>query len=254
MLQLLGDGQVIAEGVTTEELAGYQSEVGREPERYALRVLVSDGSQKAEVAVRDPLPHALFHHLEMAYIRDLDGDSRAEATVLDFTGGAHCCFDYHIFASEHNGVRERDAFTLGNGAIERVEDLDGDGVSEMVAGDDRLALVAGLAMAATPFLPLVLCLQEDKTFSDCTARFPALVEESAAHYEELMASPENNELTRQAAAVGVYAHYARLGRPQDGLYRIASRCLECLRFVEQHRDEIGERLRESRPMHLEASP
>lgn len=255
VLQLLRDRQVVAEGSSTDQFAaGYQSEIEREPDRYALRVLVSDGTQKTEVAVRDPLPHALFHHLEMAYVRDLDGDSRPEAIVLDFTGGAHCCSNYYIFASDASGIHTLDTLALGNGEIQRIGDLDGDGIAEIVAGDDRLALVDDIAMAATPFLPLVLCLQEDKTFSDCTARFPALVEESAAHYEELMASPENDELTRQAAAVGVYAHYARLGRPQDGLYRIASRCLECLQFVEQHRAEIDERLRQERPLHPTASP
>lgn len=130
--------------------------------------------------------------------------------------------------------------------------MDGNGIAEIVAYDDRLALVDVIAMAATPFLPPVLCLQRDKTFPDCTARFPALVAESAAHYEELMASPDKQ--TRQAATVGVYAHHARLGRPQNGLYRIASRCLECLRFVEQHRAKIDERLRAEHPAHLTASP
>lgn len=254
VLQLLRDGDVIAEGSSTDELTPYQGEVELEPDRYRLKAVISDGAHTAELSIRDPLPIALFHHLVIDRVQDLDSDGRPEAILLDYTGGAHCCFDYHIFASERDRVPELDAFTLGNGAIQRVEDLDGDGLSEIVAGDDRLALVAGLAMAATPFLPLVLCQPDDSVFRDCTTYFPALVEESALYYEHVMTSTESDQTSRLAEAIGVYAHYARLGREQDGLYRIASRCLECLRFVEQNRAEIDERLRESRPVHLETSP
>ncbi len=254
VLQLLRDGDVLANGSNTDELAPYQDEVELEPDRYRLKALVSDGAHTAELSIGDPLPIALFHHVEIDGVQDLDSDGWPEAIVLDFTGGAHCCFNYHIFASEPNRVRELDALTLGNGSIQRVEDLDGDGLSEIVASDDRLALVAGLAMATAPFLPIVLCQPQEGVFRDCTTRFPALVEESAAYYEPEMTRAESDQTSRLAAAIGVYAHYARLGREQDGLYWIASRYLECLRFVEQHRAEIDARLRESCPVHLGTSP
>lgn len=253
-MQLLREGQVIAEGATTEDLVSYQSEVGREPDRYTLRVLVSDGVRTAELAIKDPLPFSLFHFIGIGYVHDLDSDGRPEAIVYDFTGGAHCCSQYFIFASDASGIHTLDAFALGNGGIQRIDDLDGDGTPEILAVDDRLALVAGMAFANMPFLPLVLCVGEDRTLDDCTAQFPKVVEQSAAHYEDLLSRPESDETTRQAAAIGVYAHYARLGRPQDGLYRIATRCLDCLGFVEQHRTEIDERLREERPTPLTASP
>ena len=251
VLQLLRDGEVIAEGATMQELAVYQAEIEREPNRYGLRVLVSDGRQTAELFLNDPLPFALLHSIGIAYISDLHGDGQPEVIVSDFTGGAHCCTHYHIFASDASGIRLLDALDLGSGRLEQVDDLDGDGVPELLASDDRLALVDDLAMAETPFLPLVLCLAEDNTVRDCTTQFSGLIEQSAARYEEMMANPENDELLRRAAAVGVYAHYARLGRPQEGLYRIVTRCLDCVGFVEQYRAEINERVRAARPYHLE---
>ncbi|MCM8747891.1 hypothetical protein NET02_01880 [Thermomicrobiaceae bacterium CFH 74404] len=254
LLQLLRDGQVIAEGATSHELASYEPEVGREPDRYALRVLVSDGLESTELPVNDPMPFALFHFIGIGYVHDLDGDWRDEAIVHDFTGGAHCCSNYYILASDASGITTLDAIALGNGGIQGIGDLDGDGTAEILAVDDRLLMFGEIPLALAPYLPLVLCLVGDRTLEDCTTRFPVVVEQSATHYEDMLSHPESDEIVRQAAAIGVYAHYARIGRAQEGLQRIASRCPQCLQFVEQHRAEIDERLREERPLRLTASP
>jgi hypothetical protein len=66
---------------------------------------------------------------------DLDGDGRADAIELSFTGGAHCCYRVAIRLSS-TGVRVALPFELdGGGPGPRdtlaVGDLDGDGLADL---------------------------------------------------------------------------------------------------------------------------
>lgn len=133
-----------------DDLATAASRLDIDPQRARVVAVVSDGLDTVDIAIPDPPPHALTHVVALDRVVDLDGDGRTEAVLLDYTGGVHCCFTYRVLSSEPTGITETDAFSLGSGAIQRVTDLDGDGLAELVGGDDRLALVADLPMATTP--------------------------------------------------------------------------------------------------------
>ncbi|MDR7414196.1 MAG: hypothetical protein QN202_08440 [Armatimonadota bacterium] len=189
---------------------------------------------------------------------DTDGDGRPEAVVEGFTGGAHCCFVYLVFESRPGAVHQLDRFDLGNGRLERAEDLDRDGRSELLAGDDRLAYFDDLPFAYSPMLPLVLCRSREGRFEDCTERFPRLLsseleratrslEDKVRRLRTQAADREVTELVARSEALTVFVLTDRLGKPEDGRARVRRLCPACLHWLDRHSEELSQVLRSPRP-------
>jgi hypothetical protein len=76
------------------------------------------------------------HRVEVvAPVTDLNGDGLPDAIVHLYSGGAHCCSSYTILSLEPGGPRAIFDYDAGNDGI-RPQDLDGDGVAELLTGDD----------------------------------------------------------------------------------------------------------------------
>jgi hypothetical protein len=90
--------------------------------------------------------------------------------VQDWSGGAHCCFDYHVLHVEGVQVRTEATIRAGDCAL-RVADLDHDGTFELIACDSRFAYAFDLPFAESPLLPLVYARQ-DRAYAPDNRRFP----------------------------------------------------------------------------------
>jgi hypothetical protein len=200
---------------------------------------------------------------------DLDGDGRDEAVVFHFTGGAHCCSEYWIFSGGPAGIRLIDAFTLGNAGIGEIRDLDGDGIPELLAADDRLAYFGDLPYAASPFLPLVLCRTRSGAFAglyvDCTPSFPDRLQEAAQEFEEALrmamnepspdaGEPSGMETRRHWAALGMVAASRRAGDGVASRALVRTLCPDCDRWLLANGAELERQLARVQPEHLDPTP
>lgn len=217
----------------------------------AVEIVLEDGLGNAyNVASVDP-EAMQWEKWDVEFVADLNGDGVVEAIVLHFTGGAHCCFEYWIFSQGPSGIQLDDAFLLNNGAIGEVQDLDGDGVLELSASDDRLAYFPDLSYADSPFLPLVLCRFVEGTYHDCTPQFPERLQESARDYEQALSDAvqrQGEDYEKRSPALGLLASYMRLGMEDEGWSKVDSLCPECADWLGENASELAERLRYAQPM------
>jgi hypothetical protein len=216
-----------------------------------LHVLLEDGLSPDAylVAAVDP-ELAEFEQWGVDRTVDADGDGREEAIVFHYTGGAHCCSEYAVFASGDDGIELLDTFSLGNAGINDVQDLDGDGVPELIAGDDRLAYFDDLPYAVSPFLPLVLCRSPDGTYHDCTPDFPTFLTDNATDYEETLrqaVAEGRYEEEQRSAALALYFSYLRLGMAAEGESRVTALCPDCWRWLTGYAGEVDRLLAVEQP-------
>jgi hypothetical protein len=68
-------------------------------------------------------------------VTDLNGDGVPDAIVRTHSGGAHCCSTYRIVSLDAQGPRVLLEYAAGNDGL-KPRDVDGDGVAELVTGDD----------------------------------------------------------------------------------------------------------------------
>jgi hypothetical protein len=109
-------------------------------------------------------------------VQDLDGDGEPEVIVDLYTGGAHCCFVSRFYRWTGTGYVPADR-NFGDPGY-RIDDLDGNGVKELVTADYRF----GYAFTAFAFslLPVRVYDLRAGRWELVTQHFPALIRKDAA--------------------------------------------------------------------------
>lgn len=143
---------------------------------------------------------------------DIDNDGQKEAVIDYYTHGAHCCFEYYIYGKESAGLQLIQSISLGEYSNPMFQDINKDGLPEIVALNDSLAYFAGLCHACSPSLPLVLCYR-NKKFSDCTDEFPVIIDQAIK--KNLMKS-EKDESLRKGIALQYLALHIIKGKKEEG--------------------------------------
>jgi hypothetical protein len=236
----------------TQQALQPQWAVTKRPSDGQMQILLGDGVSTYIMATVD-LQWTELERWDVDFVADLNADGIDEAIVNHYTGGAHCCFEYWTFSGGQGGIQFDDAFSLTNGGIGTVEDLDGDGIPELDASDDRLAYFTDLGFVGTPFLPLVLCRTAEGTYSDCTTRFPQKLQESADKFEGHLRDAvqrQAEEIEKRYAALGLLVSYMRIGMDDEGWSKVGSLCPECESWLGENVSELAERLRYMQPVPL----
>ncbi len=92
-------------------------------------------------------------------VLDMDGDGEDELYVEFYSGGAHCCSSAYVFEKDGDGVKIVAGVFSGNSGVS-MEDVDGDGDTELVLWDDVLAYDF-TPYVATPWAIVVLSRDDD---------------------------------------------------------------------------------------------
>jgi hypothetical protein len=93
-----------------------------------------------------------------------------QVIVQDWSGGAHCCFDYHVLSVQAAEVRQEGTIRGGDCSL-RVADLDQDGNLELIACDSRFAYAFDLPFAESTLVPVIYTFRE-RAYAADNRRFP----------------------------------------------------------------------------------
>jgi subtilisin-like proprotein convertase family protein len=145
-------------------------------------------------------------------VRDLDG-GEPEVLLDLFTGGAHCCSVTLILRWDAATQRYRSTVGYWGNYGRRLVDLDGDGLPEFVASDERFVytFTAYVFSAA----PIQIWSYRAGKFRDVTRRYPKEIEKHAASLGRWFlrrTKPEKDTDLRSYVAAYVADQYL-LGRP-----------------------------------------
>jgi len=215
------------------------------PSGAQVDVVLEDGLGNKHTIVSVDPQWTQFERWGVDSIADLDADGVEDVIVFHFTGGAHCCSEYLVFSETPAGIQRDDYFSLGNGGIGTVEDLNGDGIPELSGWDDRLSYFADLPYAASPSLPLVLCRTAEDKYADCMAQFPERMQEAADGFEAELREAVQSQATdeeKRRAALGLVTAYLLLAPTDEGWTKVRNLCPECEDWLMQNQAELENRL------------
>ena len=132
--------------------------------------------------------------------------------VQDWSGGAHCCFDYHVFLVEGVHVRREGLIRAGDCSL-RAADLDHDGALELIACDSRFAYAFDLPFAESPLVPVIYTFRE-KTFVADNRKYPQVFRYRIAHERRRLQEAEQAGDSRGArrSVISLLLHMLYVGR------------------------------------------
>ncbi len=149
--------------------------------------------------------------------------------VQDWSGGAHCCFDYHVLHVQGTQVRREGTIRAGDCSL-RAADLDQDGALELIACDARFAYAFDLPFAESPLVPVVYTFR-DRAYAADNRRFPQVYQFRIAQERRRLLEAERASDARGArrAVLSLLLHALYAGRVTeawcafDRAYRWADR-------------------------------
>ena len=136
------------------------------------------GFMTCQATIRSSEGKIVFEHndwgMEIDSItgRDVNGDGIPDAVLVSFSGGAHCCWTYHIVSLGKNpGLLAE----FENRSTASFEDLNGDGKTEVLIRDGGFDEGFGLSHPFSPF-PLLIVRLNGAKFEDAGSRFWSVYE------------------------------------------------------------------------------
>jgi hypothetical protein len=149
--------------------------------------------------------------------------------VQEWSGGAHCCFDYHVLHVLGTQVRREGTIRGGDCSL-RVADLDQDGTLELIACDARFAYAFDLPFVESPLVPVIYTFR-DRAYVAANRRFPQVYQFRITQERRRLAEAERASDARGArrAILSLLLHTLYAGRVTeawcafDRAYRWADR-------------------------------
>jgi hypothetical protein len=135
-----------------------------------------------------------------------------DVIVQEWSGGAHCCFDYHVLHIQGTQIR-RDGTIRGGDCSLRVADLLQDGSLELIGCDARFADAFDLPFAESPLVPVIYTFH-DRAYVADNRRFPQVYHFRIAQERRRLAEAERASDARGArrAVLSILLHTLYAGR------------------------------------------
>ncbi len=168
---------------------------------------------------------------------DVTGDGIKEIIIEYYSGGAHCCYDY-IFIDIRDGIKEIWRLEAGNGSIAGIEDIDGDGINEIITLCDCLAYFDELPYYVYRPLPRIF-KYKGGSFKECTLEYPWIFDDFEEEYcEGIKEATEPEE--EKSSYLALLSIYILKGEILQGS-RIAQQCgasQETVEWFMRYREEL----------------
>ena len=227
--QLAATGLKLKEAVeasldgTAHHLAAiFQREKAKAPnEAFELRIIEDDGHASKTIFKRDDFffSFALAGEPNKLNATDLNGDGLKEIIVQSSSGG-NC---WSCNPTEIYRVRNHKAELIAAGPIQRLADLNADGIQELLVTDARWESYDDLSHAASPGAVMVYAWRDGRyvyasrdfaTFYDAELkRMRAMIEEAKSQ----ITADEYSDEAYVGLAIGLALTYAHMGDAERGL-------------------------------------
>jgi hypothetical protein len=154
-----------------------------------------------------------FYNLGRTPLRRVTG---RHVIVQEWSGGAHCCFDYHVLHLQGTEVRREGTIRAGDCTL-RVADIDQDGDLELISCDSRFAYAFDLPFADSPLVPLVYAFGE-RSYQAESRRYPQVYRFRIAQERRRLAEAEQARDGRAArrAVISLLLHRLYAGQVTEG--------------------------------------
>lgn len=159
---------------------------------------------------------------------DLDADGETEYLVTVLGRGA---YSYEIIlAIDYDAAKDEfrifDRIGFRSSAFDRWDDLEGDGIPEMVAKDEGFHYESGGGGADAVFSPLKIFHYNGEKFVSVTQDYPELIEQDAQGWLESI----ENDADGQGQFGSIYAAYLAdmylLGKKEEGIQVFWDKCMQ----------------------------
>jgi hypothetical protein len=227
--QLAATGLKLKEAVeasldgTAHHLAAiFQREKAKAPnEAFELRIIEDDGHASKTIFKRDDFffSFALAGEPNKLNATDLNGDGLKEIIVQSSSGG-NC---WSCNPTEIYRVRNHKAELIAAGPIQRLADLNADGIQELLVTDARWESYDDLSHAASPGAVMVYAWRDGRyvyASRDFATFYDAELKRMRAMIEEAKSQITVDEYSDEAyvgLAIGLALTYAHMGDAERGL-------------------------------------
>jgi hypothetical protein len=212
-------------------------------EAFELRIIEYDG-QKASTILRRSEFFFTFAAVEgMAALNatDINSDGLKEVIVQSSSGG-NC---WSCNPTEIYRVSNHRAELIAAGPIQKIIDLDGDGVKELIVADTRWEMYDDLSHAASPWAVMIYAWRNGRyvyASSDFPAYYKGELQKLRAAIEEAKAditSEDGSDDFYVGRAIALAISYAHMGEPEQGLKEMEAALRMNARSVAQSKRREG---------------
>jgi hypothetical protein len=210
------------DGTSRHLAAIFQQEKPKAPNQaYELRIIESDGRASRTIFKRTDFffSFTLAGAPNKLNATDLNGDGRKEIIVQSSSGG-NC---WSCNPTEIYQVRDHKADLLAAGPIQKLADLDGDGLQELLVTDTRWESYADLSHAASPAAVMVYALRNAKyvyVSRDFAGFYKGEISRIRASLEEAKAQITADDYSDEVyvgLSIGLALTYTHMGEIERGL-------------------------------------
>jgi hypothetical protein len=181
-----------------------------------IRVLRADHTEALVAREETGWEHVVLEGFRLAFYNlarhPLRRGPGLSVIVQDWSGGAHCCFDYYVLNVHGTAVRREGVIRSGDCEL-RVADIDNDGSLELIGCDARFAYAFDLPFAESPLLPVVYAYRERAYVAD-NRRFPQVFRYRIARDRRRLAEAQQarDDRAARAASISLLLHLLYAGR------------------------------------------
>ncbi len=225
--------------ITIDELLVDKPE--EHPDLLASRMTIMDTAGKSENVMRIRSGGGILK----PKCEDINNDGIPELIFQTGYLWADCCFTQYIYELKEQ-PKLIYSFELGNARVLNFQDINSDGVKEIIAGEDRSADWS-FCYTCSPWLEYVFCSKDGK-YQDCTMDFPFFIKDKLkAHKDsldkELKNKNSNKDLLRDA--LGVWGNALLLGEGNKWWKYLKTRLpAEDYKWLKKNKQEFEEAVRE----------
>jgi hypothetical protein len=205
---------------------------------YSLRIEENEGGQVARILLAGRTLVEVRDFLLEVSLVEVTGRPPKELLLTGYSGGAHCCTTHYLFTQE-GGLRNLLYQEWGDGGIQEVRDLDGDGRGELIALW-VYAYFGDLSFAYSPGVYRVYAY-DGMAFHEVTRKFPVPALQAMRAYREdfLNARSSGDLLGMRGSALGYWLNALVIGQGAEAKrWLMESAPPEVRSWLLQHEEEI----------------
>ncbi len=174
------------------------------------KALIKDLNGNVKVEIKDvliePDPKENISGWAPGTLLDVDKDGLEDLVLRTYSAGAHCCYTYQIFSLGKVLKKLGELKLMDYGETIKLQDLDGNGQWQIIAGNAKFTYLKGIPFSASPAPPQIFALVNGK-YINVDKKYPKVFDKDIAEQKEMLANGFN-----ETAVLQIVLDYLLTGR------------------------------------------